>query len=723
MAEQSKSLYLDYKKLFSTLPQGYIVFGVDDPTFTILEENEMHAQLAMSRPEDVIGKPLLEAFPDNSEQYKQTGKSELIESIRRVIALKKPDIMPQLQYDIPDEQGNFVQKFWSVRHLPVIDENGDVIQVYQATKDITNEVRTSQKLRETELQLERALEVGKICTWSWDLRADRVYGDRNLAFLFGMTEKDIEKGLSISSFTQTIHPEDQPQIEAKIQDTLARDVPYEAEYRTVSRDGGIRWVIARGKLMHNSDGEAINFPGVIIDITDRKIIEKNLNYLVKAGMVLASSLDYKKNLQETAQLAVDEISDWCTIELFDEKRVLQQVAVAHSDPKKVAWAKELRKKQGAHDLTAERGIAHVVRTGEPELYSHIPDEMLVNLANDDDELALIRSLGMSAAIIVPITSKTKTIGVMTFISAELRRHYTEGDLQIAQEVAARVSSAITNSRMYDLTQRELAERRRLQRELAQMNDKLEAHVAERTIQLEKTNLNLERSNRELENFAYVASHDLQEPLRKIQAFGNLLEDEFGEKLGEGRDYLDRMRNAASRMSALINDLLAFSRVTTKKEPLRKVALNGVVDGVLEDLEDLVRRTNGTVNVSKLPSVIADATQMRQLFQNLIANALKFHKPDVAPIVDVKAQKIGEEYEITVSDNGVGFDERYLDKIFAVFQRLNGREKYEGTGIGLAVCRKIVERHGGSITAKSAPESGATFIVTLPNLKHKEGEEL
>jgi PAS domain S-box-containing protein len=229
---------------------------------------------------------------------------------------------------------------------------------------------------------------------------------------------------------------------------------------------------------------------------------------------------------------------------------------------------------------------------------------------------------------------------------------------------------------------------------------------------------LRRSNKELQDFASVASHDLQEPLRKIQAFGDRLKATQGERLNDqGRDYLERMHNAAYRMGVLINDLLAFSRVTTRAQPFATVDLSQVAREVLGDLEDRLERTQGRVELGPLPAIEADPTQMRQLIQNLLSNALKFHKPGVPPVVHLREAPLeaaeADWVAIEVSDNGIGFEEKYLDRIFGIFQRLHGRGEYEGTGVGLAVCRKIVERHGGRITARSAPGAGTTFTVTLP----------
>jgi PAS domain S-box-containing protein len=238
---------------------------------------------------------------------------------------------------------------------------------------------------------------------------------------------------------------------------------------------------------------------------------------------------------------------------------------------------------------------------------------------------------------------------------------------------------------------------------------------------------LERSNAELQNFASVASHDLQEPLRKIQAFGDRLKTKCGEQLGEqGRDYLERMQNAAQRMQTLIQDLLQLSRVTSRAQPFQPCDLARIAADVTGDLEVRIEQCGGRVEMENLPTIDADPLQMRQLFQNLIANALKFHRPGVPPVVRISGEVVpapdhslpgarpGERIaRITVRDNGIGFDPKFAEQIFVVFQRLHTKQEYEGTGIGLAVCRKITDRHGGGIVAQSTENQGAIFIVSLP----------
>jgi len=238
---------------------------------------------------------------------------------------------------------------------------------------------------------------------------------------------------------------------------------------------------------------------------------------------------------------------------------------------------------------------------------------------------------------------------------------------------------------------------------------------------------LEQSNVELRDFAGVASHDLQEPLRKIQAFSDRIRLKCGDALGpEGLDSLERIQNAASRMQTLIQDLLMLSRISSREFQFVPVDLGQTLHGVLSDLEFRIRQTDAKIEIGPLPVVEADPLQMRQMFQNLIGNALKFHKPGQRPEVTVQGKILrvqdyqlpgaspGDEVaRIMVTDNGIGFDEQYVEQIFTLFARLHSREEYEGTGMGLAICRKIAQRHGGSIVAKSAKGQGATFMMMLP----------
>nr|WP_254797496.1 ATP-binding protein [Pseudomonas aromaticivorans] len=237
-------------------------------------------------------------------------------------------------------------------------------------------------------------------------------------------------------------------------------------------------------------------------------------------------------------------------------------------------------------------------------------------------------------------------------------------------------------------------------------------TAERTLQ--SALAELERSNRELQAFAFVASHDLQEPLRKIQSFAARLQTRPAGLDEQGRDYLQRMISAAERMQALIHDLLAYSRVATRAQSFVRLELERLLDEVMQDLEHVIEGSGARIERAPLPAIAGDPSQMRQLLQNLLSNAIKFHKPGELPQVRIYAeyQPTGE-WSLCVSDQGVGFDEQYLERIFHPFQRLHSRQAYPGTGIGLAIVSRIAERHGGRLSASSRPGQGATFRVTFP----------
>jgi len=248
-------------------------------------------------------------------------------------------------------------------------------------------------------------------------------------------------------------------------------------------------------------------------------------------------------------------------------------------------------------------------------------------------------------------------------------------------------------------------------------------------QLQQYTAELKRSNEDLEQFAYVASHDLQEPLRKIRAFGDRLSSRYKKQLDDqGEDYIKRMQSASVRMQSLIEDLLAFSRLAQSKDVFQRIDMNAIMEDVREDLDIQIKREQAVLKIGKVPFLVGEKMQIRRLFQNLINNAIKFHKPNEVPTVEVFGRAVkwlevknqlgvvlpdSPYVMITVKDNGIGFDERFNEKIFNIFQRLHGRTEYEGTGIGLAICRKIVANHKGYITARSKEDVGSEFIVVLP----------
>jgi PAS domain S-box-containing protein len=475
---------------------------------------------------------------------------------------------------------------------------------------------------------------------------------------------------------------------AEFKERLERDGEIRGlESEWVRRDGSRFFARENARAVRDREGAVLHYEGTVEDFSDRKRdeVERQVIFRIIEGVSTTANLG---ELFRLIHEAIGEVmyAENCYVCLLDPATGLMhfEFFVDECD------ATPAPRPPG-------RGFTgYVLNHGRPML---LTDEEQRRMA----EWGEVEAIGTLSAswLGIPLRTPAETIGALVVQHYTDRGAYTARDVEFLTSVAGQIAFAI--------------ERKRAE-------DELRASAAR-----------LVQSNRELQDFASVASHDLQEPLRKIQAFGDRLKTKCAAELSdEGRDYLGRMQNAAGRMQALINDLLTFSRVTTKTRPFTPVDLGQVAHEVLADLEVRLAEVGGRVEIADLPTVDADPLQMRQLFQNLIGNALKFRRPEEPPVVRVSAELVpssearsaltvpaAEACRISVADNGIGFDEKYLDRIFTVFQRLHGRDTYEGNGVGLAVCRRIAERHGGSITAESVPGRGATFIVTLP-VRHPEG---
>lgn len=458
------------------------------------------------------------------------------------------------------------------------------------------------------------------------------------------------------------------------------------------------------------------------DVTEQKRVEqanenaeRQLALLAEASQVFGSSIEYEETIRHVSELLVPRLADWCAVDLIDEDGTLRRVNVAHVDPER---ARLLQAQVASFPPNPDRpmGSAQIAASGKSVVIPHVTDEVLVENSVNQEQLELLRSIGITSVIGVPLKRRDVVLGVLLMAWAHPGKSYSETDLRFAEDLASRAAGAIEKARLYR-DARLAAER------LQAFNDTLERSVQDRTERLARAVKLLEARNRELQDFAYVASHDLQEPLRKISTFADLVVEEYGSVVGEeGRYYMDRMQDASRRMARLITDLLSYSRVSSRAQPFQPLDLNVILSQVKADIDLSVREADGRVEVGALPLIEADPTQMQQLFQNLIMNALKFRKPDESPVVevvnlngesDVENPLQVEACTIEVRDNGIGFEERHADRIFLPFKRLNDKGTFPGTGVGLAICKRIVDRHGGVISAHSEPGKGSAFRVTLP----------
>lgn len=443
---------------------------------------------------------------------------------------------------------------------------------------------------------------------------------------------------------------------------------------------------------------------VIHDITDRRRTERALQRetsyveLLKAVAVAANEATHLEEAVEICLRRICETTGWPIGHLYLVSQTLPRELIP-SFIWYVEDAEQFRAFQENTELTRLAvGIGlpgMVLLTGLPRWIRDVSE------CDNFPRREYARESGLKAGFAFPVVSGSEIVAVLEFFSSTAAEP-NDSLLGVMAQIGTQLGR--------------LVERARADEELRNFATKLK------------------RSNEELERFASVASHDLQEPLRKIQAFGDRLNTVCANALDErGADYLARMLSAAGRMRTLIDDLLAFSRVTTKVQPFTAVDLAETAQQVLSDLETRIDELKATVQIGFLPIIEADPLQMRQLLQNLISNALKFHRSGVPPLIQISARAVvrsgpgglpdNDWFEIAVQDNGIGFEEKYLDRIFEVFQRLHGRTEYEGSGVGLAICRRIAERHGGGITAESRPSNGATFKVTLPaRQKQAEKEE-
>ena len=423
------------------------------------------------------------------------------------------------------------------------------------------------------------------------------------------------------------------------------------------------------------------------DVTDRKRAEEAAHFLAGASAVLGSSLDYERTLADLAQMLVPRLGDWVAVDLLGPDGRRQQVAVAHVDPAKVEFVREINRRYPPND-EAPTGAMHVIRTGQPQIYSEIPEDLLQQGAQDAEHLRLIRLLGLRSAMIVPMRVQENVIGALTLVSAESRRRYGEADLSLALELARRAALAVENARLH--------------------RDALEAR--ERA----------EEANRAKTEFLTVMSHELRTPLNAISGYVELISLGIrGPITPEQREDLERIARSQRHLLALINDVLNYARlegahVAYKIESVTARAL-------IEDIEPLVRpqliAKDLSFEIQPLPDDLvfhADREKARQVLLNVLSNAVKFTPS--GGVISIEARRAGGMIEIDVCDTGVGIPADKLEAIFEPFVQV-GRtltSASQGTGLGLAISRDLARGMHGDLRARSTEGAGSTFTLSLPS---------
>ncbi|GAB1539425.1 hypothetical protein NUACC21_20910 [Scytonema sp. NUACC21] len=423
----------------------------------------------------------------------------------------------------------------------------------------------------------------------------------------------------------------------------------------------------------------------VIDVTERVRLEHAQRFLSETSAVLASSLDYQTTLERVAQLTVPELADWCTIHMVEEDGSIEQITVAHTDPAKLQWADQIRRKYPLNP-DEPRGAAFTLRTGRSDLLADIPDELLLQAAQDPEHLEILRQVGFKSVMTVPLRTQANIIGVISFIFAETERRYDRSHLQLAEELAYRASLAIENAQLYRVAQRARAK--------------------------------AESANRVKDEFLAVLSHELRSPLNPILGWTKMLRSKRLDTT-KVEQALETIERNAKLQAQLIEDLLDVSRILQGKMTLNVVPVN--LAATIQAAKETVRlaaevksiQIHTTLN-PVLGTVLGDTNRIQQIVWNLFSNAVKF-TPNGGR-VEVQLEQVGTYAQIQVKDTGIGISPEFLPHVFEYFRQEDGTttRRFGGLGLGLAIVRHLTELHGGTVQAVSPGQNlGATFTIRLP----------
>jgi PAS domain S-box-containing protein len=560
----------------------------------------------------------------------------------------------EMTFPLKGKDGKFRQ--FLTRVLPVKDPDGKITHWFGSNTDVTEHIKAEEAAKESELRFRTMAEEAEILIATSDTTGNAIYFNNSWTKLTGRSMDQLVN----FGWIDLIHQDDKQKFLNVYMAAFAKQESWTGEFRVLNHEGKYRWLLAKGAVR-----KIETFAGYIsscVDITERKYAENAV-------------AEKERNLRNTILQAPVAMC------ILREPNFIVELA---NDKMFELWGKkswEMLKKPIFEGLPEVRNqgfealLENVYKTGETFTAQGVPSQLPRNGVLEDVYLNFVYQA------------------------------YKESDGSISGIIAVAI----------DVTAQIVA------------HQKIEEVVNARTKELKNVNLDLQKSNAELAQFAYIASHDLQEPLRKIKIFSHMLEESFEGGIQEkSKVYLEKINGAASRMNTLIRDVLTYSELVKHKETFEEVNLNTVMESVRADYDLLIEEKGAEVISDDLPIVEAIPLQMAQLFYNLIGNSLKFSKKELRPIISIRVMKfktdttandplVGnkEYYKIEFRDNGIGFKKEYSDQIFNIFQRLHGKNEYAGTGIGLAMCKKIVVNHHGDLNAEGSSEEGAVFNVILP----------
>ena len=603
--------------------------------------------------EEVLGKKMADALPELQDQ-----------AVLQIVKDVQKTGIPFRGYEVPVDvsiKGQIKRHYYDFSYTPIIETN-HVTGVLHVAIDVTQQVEARKKIEEVNTELQFVTDTMPQLVWATEASGDAYFFNKGWLEYTGLPFEEV-KG---NGWMQSLHPEDLDRTTNAWTHAFKDGATYDIEYRLRRYDGEYRWFLTRGTPMKDEDGNIIKWYGTTTDVHEQK----------RSAEALQQSTE---RFDLVAKATQDAIWDWNLL------------------TNEIWWNEGFKELFGykAEDI-------------EPTIDSWY------NRVHPDDKDRVVGDI-----------HDTIDKGGKNW-SAEYRFRKKDGSYAIVFDRGYALHDSKGQpyrmlGSMQDITERKKGE------------EELERKVKERTAELQVANQELKRSNKNLEEFAYAASHDLKEPVRKINVFSHRLKDSLGERINESeKKYFERMELASIRMNTLIDDLLMYSEVSQQTVLEQEADLNFIIESVLSDLDLEIEQKGAIIKVSKLFILKGNRRQLQQAFQNLIANALKYSKPNVAPVITIDCSKvIGSEtglqlsaeeaakmfYQVTVEDNGIGFEQEDAERIFNVFTRLHGMAEFKGSGVGLSIVRKVIENHNGYIWAESQPGEGASFRILFPVEPH------
>lgn len=556
------------------------------------------------------------------------------------------------------------------RTMPYQKDKEKTTRLRLRIEALESEIAARERVREHEATINAWIENAEFSVFTKDAQGRYVMLNKHHEGLLGKTRDEALGKTTLELIPGDVggrvHSEDM---------RVLQDGHVDEQERSTTEGGQTRTYVVRKTPIRNERGEVVGLFGITLDITQRKRTETEIHLLLR----ITQAIEEARDLATALRVTIEEVcrsTDWSYGEAWtvNAEGALQCSSAWYCRDERLMEFRDIRRKRAL-----DSGVSMVGRVWKSRLAEWLPDVSATPEVVYVDRADAAR-LGVRAALCVPIVAGGQTVAVMAFYMTEVRGpdEYMKGFIA---SIGTQIGGAIERKRVQDI-----------------LKDKTE---------------DLARSNAELEQFAYVASHDLQKPLRMVSGFVQLLANKYKGQLDSDADeFISYALDGSQRMHALINDLLQFSRVGRDEASAKEVQMGEVLERALTNLGVAIEEAGAIITADPLPSVVGKQSYLVRLLQNIIGNAIKFRSKAV-PKVHVSVRRQDGEWVFSVKDNGIGFEPRFAERIFGVFQRLHSHAEYPGTGIGLAICKKIVEQHGGRIWAESEPGNGASFYFTLP----------